>query len=149
MSRFRVVALWVGLAFSWGAGQDAPQAATVETTVWLEVEAEPGILISRLNPPVLELDNPFRPGDVLTAVMDGEPYTDDPEAYYARLNPVTWTLPVPQGTASGRYPAQIRATFALCSQTQGFCFTDEQTVSATVQVGKNATATLRLRQPER
>ena len=156
MNRLRLTALWVGVTLgavmlSWGESAPTAPTETVETaTVQLEVGAEPGLLISRLNPPRVELDNPFKPGNVLTAVMDGRPYPDNPAVYYARLNPVTWALTVPQGTAPGRYPAEIRVTFALCSKTQGFCFTDEQTASATVQVGggENEAVVVWLRQPK-
>lgn len=153
MNRLQVAALWVGLAiFSWGSAQDEVPPETAETvTVRLVVETEPGVLISRLNPSIVELDDPFRLGDALTATVDGEPYLDDPEVYYARLNPVIWELPVPQGAAPGGYPSEIRATFALCSRTQGSCFIDEQTAMTTVQVGggANETVVVRLRQPER
>lgn len=88
------------LTLGWSAGQGVTQAGT--EAVRLEVEAEPGILISRLNPPLVELSNPFEPDAVLTATVDGELYPDDPEFYYARLKPVTWQLAVPQGTAPGR-----------------------------------------------
>lgn len=150
---YRLTVLLVAVTLvSWGRAQKAvPPTETLETvTVRLVVETEPGVLVSRLNPPLIELSNPFGAA-ILTATIDGEPYPDDPEFYYARLNPVTWTVAVPQGVAPGSYPADIRATFALCSKTQGFCFTDEQTVLATVQVGgeENETVVVRLREPER
>lgn len=46
------------LTLGWSAGQDVIQAGT--EAVRLEVEAEPGILVSRLNPPIIELSNPFK-----------------------------------------------------------------------------------------
>lgn len=149
--RLFAVNLLLTLTLGWSAGEDAGVQAGIEV-VRLEVEAAPGILISRLNPPLVELGNPFEPDDILTATADGELYLDDPEFYYARLNPVTWQLVVPQGTAPGRYVAEVRATFSLCSKTHGFCFTDEQKALATVQVGggeKNATVVFQLRQPAR
>lgn len=149
---YRLTALVVTVMLvSWGGAQQTlTSTETLDTvTVRLEVGAEPGLLISRLNPPMVELDNPFKPGDVLTAVMDGEPYPDDPKVYYARLNPVIWELTVPRGTPPGSYPADVQATFALCSKTLGFCFTDEQTAATTVQVGGGeTTVTLQLRQPK-
>lgn len=131
----------------WGHAQPTSEAGET-VTVRLEVEAEPGILVSRRNPPLIELSNPFGTG-VLIATAGGEPYLDDPELYYARLDPVSWTVAVPRGVAPGSYPTEIRATFALCSKTRGVCFTDEQTASATVQVGGNETVVVQLRQPER
>lgn len=151
LGRLFALSLLLTLTLGWSAGEDAGVQADTEV-VRLEVEAEPGILISRLNPPIIELSNPFEPDDVLTATVDGELYPDDPEFYYARLNPVTWQLAVPQGIAPGRYVAEVRATFSLCSETHGFCFTDEQKALATVQVGggeKNATVEFQLRQPAR
>ncbi len=150
---YRLTALVVTVMLvSWGGAQQTlTSTETLETvTVRLEVKAEPDILVSRLNPPLIELSNPFGAG-ILTATIDGEPYPDDPEFYYARLNPVTWQLAVPQGTPPGSYPADIQSTFALCSKTQGFCFTDEQSALATVQVGgeENETVVVRLREPER
>lgn len=139
------------MTLGWSAGEDAGVQAGTEA-VRLEVEAAPGIMISRLNPPLIELSNPFEPDDVLTTTASGELYPDNPEFYYARLNPVTWQLAVPQGTAPGRYVAEVRATFSLCSKTHGFCFTDEQRALAAVQVGggtENATVVFKLRQPER
>lgn len=145
----RTVLLVAVTLVGWGHAQP-PTEAGETVTVRLEVEAEPGILISRRNPPLIELSNPFGTG-VLTATADGEPYPGDPELYYARLDPVSWTVSVPQGVAPGSYPIEIRATFALCSKTRGVCFTDEQTTSATVQVGRkeNETVVVQLRQPER
>lgn len=142
--------LLLTLTLGWGAGQGIGAQAATEV-VRLEVEAEPGILVSRLNPPIIELSNPFEPDDVLTATVDGELYPNDPEFYYVRLDPVTWQLAVPQGTVPGRYVTEVRATFSLCSKTHGFCFTDEQKALATVQVGEaeeNATVIFRLRQPK-
>lgn len=146
------LSLLFALTLAWSAGRGVTQAGT--EVVRLEVEAEPGILISRLSPPVIELSNPFEPDAVLTATVDGEPYPDDPKFpkfYYARLKPVTWQLVVPPGTTPGLYLAEIRATFSLCSETHGFCFTDEQRAPATVQVGeqqKNVPVIFRLRQPK-
>ena len=145
MSRVVTTALMLG----WGFGQVGAQTET--EAVRLVVKAEPGVMVSRLSPPVVELSNPFKTGEVLTATVDGEPSPDDPEFYYARLKPTMWRLPVPEGTAPGRYVAEVRATFSLCSKTLGVCFTDEQNVLATVQVGdedENATVVFQLRQPE-
>lgn len=143
----RTVLLVAVTLVGWGRAQPTSEAGDT-VTVRLEVEAEAGILVSRLNPPLLELTDPFTTA-VLTATVEGEPYPDDPELYYARLKPVTWQLAVPQGTPPGSYPTEIRAAFALCSKAQGFCFTDEQTALATVQVGGNETVVVELRQPER
>ncbi len=117
-----------------GSAQTPPETETVQ----LVVETPPDILISRLNPPVLELLNPFESGEVITTNASGELWKENPEFYYVNVAPVVWHLEVPAATELGSYDARIQATFSLCSSTQGFCFTDQQTAVATVQVGSTA-----------
>ncbi len=116
----------------------------------LIVKTPPGILISRLNPPRLELSNPFDRA-ILKAKVSGEPWHDKPEIYYTTLQPVTWQLSVPAGTKPGTYQAPLEATFSLCSLARGFCFTTQQNAVFTFQVGsqkENVPVVLRLSQPE-
>ena len=116
----------------------------------LIVKAPPGILISRLNPPRLELSSPFD-NTVLKAEVSGTPWRDKPKVYYAELNPVTWQLKVPAGTEPGTYQAPLEATFSLCSLARGFCFTTQQNAVFTFQVGsqkENVPVVLRLSQPQ-
>lgn len=137
-------------ALGWGAAQLSDQYSE-PIVVQLEVEAEAGILISRLNPPSIKLVNPFEAGDILTGKIDGELYRDQPKFYYTRLKPVMWYLRVPDSVAPGSYPAEVRAIFSLCSTARGFCYTDQHKATTTVQVGEkqqNVTIVLRLRQPK-
>ena len=134
------------LLSSLGNAQQKPEVEQLE----LVINAPPGILISRLNPPKLKLSNPFD-GAVLEAKVSGKPWRDKPEFYYAELNPVTWQLEVPAGTKTGTYQAPLEATFSLCSLARGFCFTTQQNAVLTVHVGnpeENAPVVLTLSQPE-
>ena len=131
---------------SLGSAQQKPEVEQLE----LIVKAPPGILISRLNPPRLELHSPFD-NTILKAKASGKPWPDKPDIYYTKLNPVTWRLDVPAGTKPGTYQAPLKANFSLCSLAQGFCFTTQQVAVFTVQVGsqkENAPVVLTLSKSE-
>ena len=132
------------------SAKQAPKAAEVEQ-LQLIVNAPPDILISRLNPPLLELSNPFANGAVLNANVSGELWQAKPKFYYTKLRPVTWQLSVPAGTKSGTYQAPLKASFSLCSRSRGFCFTTQQNAVFTLQVGsqkKNDPVVFTLSQPK-
>ena len=134
------------LLSSLGNAQQKPEVERLE----LVINAPPGILVSRLNPPKLKLSSPFD-GAILKAKVSGKPWRDKPKVYYAELNPVTWQLEVPAGTEPGTYQAPLEANFSLCSLVRGFCFTTQQDAVFTVHVGspeENAPVVLTLSQPE-
>ena len=135
------------LLSSLGNAQQKPELEQLH----LIVNAPADILISRLNPPRLELHNPFAGGAVLRAQVSGKLWQDKPKFYYTRLHPVTWQLRVPAGAKPGTYQAPLEASFSLCSRSRGFCFTTRQNAVFTVQVGsqeKNDLVILTLSEPD-
>ena len=130
-----------------------------EAQVRLEVETAPGLVINRKNPPLVNLSDPFHQdasltAAVLTAAVEGEPWPDDPETYFAHLDPVSWTVSVPQTAAPGVYPLMIEADFSLCDSGIGVCFTEHREVAVTLHVGavgavgKGRAATMVLTTPD-
>ena len=148
-----LLTLLVGSAASAKEGVVYAQAGT-QAVVELNVETAPELVINRKNPPVLTLHQPFTEAP-LTAEVTGEPWEDEPELYFVRLEPVTWQLQVPEGTEPGSYPVTIEADFALCDNTSGVCFTEAREVAVTLHVdaldsdtGDDRAATLFLETPE-
>lgn len=100
------------------------QAGTVE--VVLELSPDEGLLVNRLNPPEVSLESPWK-ASPLAATVSGEPWAEQPDIYFSRVDPVRWTLNVPAGTAPGRYEAAVSAKLGLCKKDDGFCFVREAT----------------------
>lgn len=103
--------------------------------VGLEVETTPGLVVNRKNPPVVTLADPFEQRTSLTAEVTGELWSGDPETYFAHLDPVVWTLSVPEEAKRGAYPLMIEADFSLCDTAIGICFTDHREIAVMLHVG--------------
>ena len=123
-----------------------------QAVIELNVETAPELVVNRKNPPSVKLHQPFTEMP-LPANITGEPWTDEPEVYFVRLEPITWQLQVPEETEPGSYPLTIEANFALCDNTSGVCFTEAREIAVTLHVnsevvGKNRSATMFLETPE-
>ena len=148
-----LLTLLVGSSASAEEGVVYAQAGE-QAVVELNVETAPDLVINRKNPPVVELHQPF--ADMpLKAEVTGESWTDEPEVYFERLEPITWQLQVPAETKPGSYQVTIEANFALCDTTLGVCFTEARDIAVTLHVGavgseedRDRSATMFLKTPD-
>lgn len=126
-----LLALLTGL---WNFAAPQPVANQANTlSVTLELSPDEGLLVNRLNPPEVSLESPWETSP-LPAKVNGEPWAEQPEVYFSRVNPVQWTLNVPAGTAPGRYKAAVSVKLGLCKKDDGFCFVREATQTVTLEV---------------
>lgn len=122
---------------------DIPQPITSQSNtleVTLELAPDEGLLVNRLNPPEVSLRSPWK-ASPLPAAVSGEPWAEHPDVYFSRVNPVQWTLIIPEGTPPGRYEASVTAKLGLCKSDSGFCFVRRKVKPVVLEVTETGTET--------
>ena len=112
------------------------QTNIVEVT--LELAPDEGLLVNRLNPPEVSIESPWE-ASPLPATISGEPWAEHPEVYFSHIDPVHWTLIVPEGTPPGRYEATVMAKLGLCKSDFGFCFVRREVKLVVLDVAEPGT----------
>lgn len=106
--------------------------------VRVQVEAVPGLTFNRQVPSVATLTTPW--GRQTASLNSGPLYPQDPQHYWASLNPVRLRVKIPAGTATGRYPVSVRTTLYVCDQNIHLCSVRPSEASGSLEVGTQDTS---------
>ncbi|WP_407570638.1 hypothetical protein [Deinococcus altitudinis] len=113
--KFAALLLVFGMPVASASGLVTPDTVSVR----VQVEALPGLTFSRQVPTVVTLLTPW--GTQAASLNSGALYPQDPQHYWASLNPVRLRVKVPAGTAAGRYPVRVKTTLYICDQNLHLC----------------------------
>jgi hypothetical protein len=113
-------------------------SASGTSGVRVQVEALPGLTFNRQVPSVVTLTTPW--GRQTASLNSGPLYPQDPQHYWASLNPVRLRVKVPAGTAAGRYPVSVRTTLYVCDQNIHLCSVRPSEASGSLEVGTQDTS---------
>jgi hypothetical protein len=118
----------------------AQSESMIELT--LLIEAEEGILFNHVNPVVFSL---YTHDAKLEQEAIGIEFAGEPEVYWETLNPVVWTLELP----NKRLEIEITANLALCDKQHGICYIEPVSIKKVLnkKVEKEI-VTLRLQRPQ-
>lgn len=104
----------------------------------VRVPAVPGVQVSRAAPNRLTLQTPW---GRQTRQLTGMPDRRDPDHYFARLDPLTFSVPLPQRTPAA-VAVTLTAELYLCDRRSGQCY--RRTLNRPIRLALSGPAQTRL-----
>jgi hypothetical protein len=134
------------IAYMWLANLQVVHPANKTLELELVVKAETDILFNHVHPVLFSLDSP----DSITQQATGTLFLADPELYWETLDPVLWTLELPENVGD-KLEVKISAVLALCDKQQGICYFQEVALNEVLNLDQalsKQTLVLNLSRPE-